>query len=314
MHYLSAEALTKSYGVVPLFKNISFHLNEGDKIGLIARNGVGKSTLLKILAGKETPDEGKLWIHKDVKVALFEQDPGFDEQGSILDNVLHEAHPVIQAIRGYEAAVAAEDPELLATAFQLMDEVGGWSFDAKVGQIFAKLNIQQHHQKVSTLSGGQRKRVALARTLVDIGFEPGHTLLMMDEPTNHLDVEMIEWLEHYLNQEKVTLLLVTHDRYFLDSVCDEIWELDRSDMQVYRGDYEYYMETKAARIESEQASIEKARNTYRKELEWMRKQPKARTTKSKSRQDNFYKVAEKASQKMVDAQLQLEAKMTRLGG
>jgi len=314
MHYLSAEGLTKSYGIVPLFKNISFHINEGDKIGLIARNGVGKSTLLKIIAGKEPPDAGKLWIHKDVKVALFEQQPEFDENGSILDNVLHEAHPVIQAIRSYEAAVEAEDADQLARAFELMDEVGGWSFDAKVGQIFAKLNITQHHQKVSTLSGGQRKRVALARTLIDIGFEAGHTLLMMDEPTNHLDVEMIEWLEHYLNQEKVTLLLVTHDRYFLDSVCDEIWELDRSDMQVYRGDYQYYMEAKAARIESEQASIEKARNTYRKELEWMRKQPKARTTKSKSRQDNFYKVAEKASQKIEDTQMQLEAKMTRLGG
>ena len=281
---------------------------------MIARNGVGKSTLLKILAGKEPPDEGKLWIHKDVKVALFEQQPEFDENGSILDNVLHEAHPVIQAIRSYEAAVEAEDADQLARAFELMDEVGGWSFDAKVGQIFAKLNITQHHQKVATLSGGQRKRVALARTLIDIGFEAGHTFLMMDEPTNHLDVAMIEWLEHYLNQEKVTLLLVTHDRYFLDSVCEEIWELDRSDMQVYRGDYEYYMETKAARIESEQASIEKARNTYRKELEWMRKQPKARTTKSKSRQDNFYKVAEKASQKIEDNQMLLEAKMTRLGG
>ena len=314
MHYLSAEGLTKSYGIIPLFRNIAFHINEGDKIGLIARNGVGKSTLLKILAGKEMPDDGKLWVHKDVKVALFEQQPTFDEDGSILDNVLHETHPVIQAIRGYEAAVEAEDADLLATAFQRMDEVGGWSFDAKVGQIFAKLNIRQHHQKVSTLSGGQRKRVALARTLIDIGFEPGHTLLMMDEPTNHLDVEMIEWLEHYLNQEKVTLLLVTHDRYFLDAVCDEIWELDRSDIQVYRGDYEYYMEAKAARVESEQASIEKARNTYRKELEWMRKQPKARTTKSKSRQDNFYKVAEKASQKIEDSQMQLEAKMTRLGG
>jgi len=314
MHYLSAEGLTKSFGIVPLFKNISFHINEGDKIGLIARNGVGKSTLLKILAGKETPDEGKLWVHKDVKVALFEQQPEFDENGSILDNVLHEAHPVIQAIRSYETAVEAEDADQLARAFELMDEVGGWSFDAKVGQIFAKLNITQHHQKVATLSGGQRKRVALARTLIDIGFEPGHTLLMMDEPTNHLDVEMIEWLEHYLNQEKITLLLVTHDRYFLDSVCEEIWELDRSDMQVYRGDYEYYMEAKAARIESEQATIEKARNTYRKELEWMRKQPKARTTKSKSRQDNFYKVAEKASQKIEDTQMQLEAKMTRLGG
>lgn len=314
MHYLSAEGLTKSYGITPLFNNISFHISEGDKIGLIARNGIGKSTLLKILAGNETLDEGKLWINKDVSVALFEQDPVFDEDKSILDNVLYEAHPVIQVIRNYEKALEVEDSTALAEAFQQMDDVDGWSFDSKINQIFAKLNIEQHHQKVSTLSGGQRKRVALARTLIDIGFEHQHTFLMMDEPTNHLDVEMIEWLEHYLNQEKVTLLLVTHDRYFLDAVCDEIWELDRSEIQVYRGDYAHYMETKAARLESEQASIDKARNEYRKELEWMRKQPKARTTKSKSRQDNFYKVEAKAKQKLADTQLQLEAKMSRLGG
>lgn len=314
MHYLSAEGLTKSFGITPLFKDISFHISEGDKIGLIARNGIGKSTLLKILAGRETLEEGKLWIHKDVTVALFEQDPVFEEEKSILDNVLHEAHPVIQVIRNYEEVLESEDANLLADAFEQMDAVDGWSFDAKIKQIFARLNIEQHHQIVKTLSGGQRKRVALARTLIDIGFSHQHTFLMMDEPTNHLDVEMIEWLEHYLNQEKVTLLLVTHDRYFLDAVCSEIWELERSEIHVYRGDYAHYMEHKAARIESEQASIDKARNEYRKELEWMRKQPKARTTKSKSRQDNFYKVEARAKQKIEDAQLQLEAKMNRLGG
>eukprot|EP00897_Mesotaenium_endlicherianum_P003782 jgi/Mesen1/3431/ME001929S02649 len=241
MHYVSAEGLTKSYGVNPLFSNISFHINKGDKVALIARNGVGKSTLLRILAGQETADEGKLWI-------------------------------------------------------------------------LGKLNIHHLQNPVSELSGGQRKRVALAKTLIDIGFEHKHTLLMMDEPTNHLDVEMIEWLEHYLNAENVTLLLVTHDRYFLDAVSDEIWELEREDLYVYKGDYENYMEKKAARLESEQASIDKARNEYRKELEWMRKQPKARTTKSKSRQDNFYEVEARAKQKIEDAQLQLQVKMSRLGG
>jgi ATP-binding cassette subfamily F protein uup len=195
-----------------------------------------------------------------------------------------------------------------------MEDLNAWDFEAKVKQILDKLNVHHLKNPVSELSGGQRKRVALAKTLIDIGFEHQHTMLMMDEPTNHLDVEMIEWLEQYLNQENVTLLLVTHDRYFLDAVCEEIWELERENMYVYAGTYENYMEKKAARIESELASIDKAKNTFRKELEWMRKQPKARTTKSKSRQDNFYEVEAKAKQKIEDVQLQLEVKMSRLGG
>ncbi|MDE3235762.1 MAG: ABC-F family ATP-binding cassette domain-containing protein [Bacteroidota bacterium] len=314
MHYISAENLTKSFGVQPLFNNISFHLNEGDKIALIARNGVGKSTLLRILSGKDVPDEGKLWIHKDVTVALFEQDPQFDENKTVLENIFHTNHPVIGVIKEYENAVEQNDGHLLAEAITKMDELNAWMFEAKVKEILGKLNIHHLQNPVNTLSGGQRKRVALAKTLIDIGFEHKHTLLMMDEPTNHLDVEMIEWLEHYLNQENVTLLLVTHDRYFLDAVCDEIWELERSNMYVYKGDYENYMEKKAARLESEAASIDKAKNLYRKELEWMRKQPKARTTKSKSRQDNFYEIETKAKQRIEDAQLQLQVKMSRLGG
>jgi ATP-binding cassette subfamily F protein uup len=275
---------------------------------------VGKSTLLKILAGQETPDSGKFWINKEVTVALFEQDPIFDEDKTIVENIFKANHPIIKAIQKYELAMEAEDGMLISDSIMEMDDLGAWDFEAKVKQILGKLNIHQLQKKVNELSGGQRKRVALAKTLIDIGFEHQHTLLMMDEPTNHLDVEMIEWLEHYLNGENITLLLVTHDRYFLDAVCDEIWELERENMYVYKGDYESYMEKKAARIESEQASIDKARNQYRKELEWMRKQPKARTTKSKSRQDNFYEVEARAKQKIEDAQLQLEAKMSRLGG
>jgi len=294
--------------------NISFNINEGDKIALIARNGVGKSTLLKILAGQETPDSGKFWINKEVTVALFEQDPIFDEDKTIVENIFKANHPIIKAIQKYELAMEAEDGMLISDSIMEMDDLGAWDFEAKVKQILGKLNIHHLQKKVNELSGGQRKRVALAKTLIDIGFEHQHTLLMMDEPTNHLDVEMIEWLEHYLNGENITLLLVTHDRYFLDAVCDEIWELESENMYVYKGDYESYMEKKAARIESEQASIDKARNQYRKELEWMRKQPKARTTKSKSRQDNFYEVEARAKQKIEDAQLQLEAKMSRLGG
>ena len=314
MHYISAEGLTKSYGINPLFKNISFHINEGDKIALIARNGVGKSTLLKILASQEAVDSGNLWIHKDVTVALFEQDPKFEENKTVLENIFNSNHPVMKVIRQYEAASDAEDSDAIADAISLMDELNAWEYEAKVTQILSKLNIHHLQNAVNNLSGGQRKRVALAKTLIDIGFEHKHTLLMMDEPTNHLDVEMIEWLEHYLGQENVTLLLVTHDRYFLDAVCDEIWELERENIYVYRGNYENYVEKKAARIESELSSIDKAKNEYRKELEWMRKQPKARTTKSKSRQDNFYEVESRAKQKIEDAQIQLQVKMSRLGG
>jgi len=314
MHYVSAEGLTKSYGIQPLFEKISFNIEEGDKIALIARNGTGKSTLLRILAGKETPDNGKVWINKDVDVVLFEQEPTFIESKSILDNIFFHDHPIMNAIKEYEAISEESDAEKLSDAVMKMDELGAWNFDVKVKQVLERLNIHHLNQPVSKLSGGQRKRVALAKTLIDIGFEHKHVLLIMDEPTNHLDVEMVEWLERYLEKENVTLLMVTHDRYFLDAACEEIWELDGSTMYVYKGNYENYLEKKAARIESEAASIDKARNLFRKELEWMRKQPKARTTKSKSRQDNFYKVEKRANQQIADEQMQLNMKMNRMGG
>ncbi len=314
MHYVSVENLSKSYGVKPLFQNLTFHIEEGDKIALVARNGSGKSTLLRILAGKETAENGTVWIHKDVTVALFEQEPSFIEDRSILDNIFHHNHPIINAIKAYEDASDSEDIDRLTDAIVRLDELNAWDFDTKVKQILGKLNIHHLQQPAGTLSGGQRKRVALARTLIDIGFEHKHVLLIMDEPTNHLDVEMVEWLERYLDQQKVTLLLVTHDRYFLDAVTDEIWEMDGSTLYTYKGDYEHYLEKKTARIESETASIDKARNTYRKELEWMRKQPKARTTKSKSRQDNFYAVEARAKQRIEDQQVELQVKMNRLGG
>lgn len=315
MHYVTAERISKSFGVKPLFRDITFHISEGDKIALVARNGSGKSTLLKMLSGLDQPDEGRIWINKDVTVALFEQDPQFEEELSVLDNIFHHDHPIVRAIHDYELAVALnDDAEQLSAALVRMDELSAWDYEAKVRQILGKLNIHQLNQPAGTLSGGQRKRVALARTLIDIGFEHKHVLLIMDEPTNHLDVGMVEWLEHYLNQENVTLLMVTHDRYFLDAVCEEIWELDGSDLHVYKGDYENYIEKKAARIESQQASIDKARNEYRKELEWMRKQPKARTTKSRSREQNFYEVESRAKQRITDNRVELQVKMNRLGG
>ncbi len=316
MHYVSADRISKSYGIKPLFTNITFHISEGDKIALIARNGSGKSTLLKILAGKDTLDDGTLWVHKDVTVALFEQEPQFAEELSVLDNIFHYRHPVAEAMRNYEKILAdgSKDHVALSAALAKIDELGAWDFEAKVHQILNKLNIKELDQKVKTLSGGQRKRVALAQVLIDIGFEHKHVLLIMDEPTNHLDVGMVEWLENYLNQQKVTLLMVTHDRYFLEDVCDEIWELDNEVLYTYEGDYQSYLEKKAARIENTIANIDKARNQFRKELEWMRKQPKARTTKSKSRQDNFYEIETKAKQKVVDNQVELQMKMSRLGG
>ena len=316
MHYVSAEKISKSYGIKQLFKDITFHISEGDKIALVARNGTGKSSLLKILAGKDNVDDGNLWIHKDVTVALFEQDPQFAEELSVLDNIFHYQHPVSTALRNYEKIINSEhqDPVALGEALAVIDELGAWAFEAKVKEILGKLNIHQLDQKVKSLSGGQRKRIALAQTLIDIGFEHKHVLLIMDEPTNHLDIEMVEWLENYLNQENVTLLMVTHDRYFLDDVCNEIWEIDDDKLYTYKGDYANFLEKKAARLENTLANIDKAKNLYRKELEWMRKQPKARTTKSKSRQDNFYEVEGKAKQKIVDTQVKLEMKMNRLGG
>ena len=314
MHYVTVEDLGKSYGIKPLFQGITFHINEGDKIALIARNGSGKSTLLRILAGMEQAEQGKVWINKGVNIVLFEQDPLFSESSSILDNIFAHNHPIINAIKRYEAAEDSNDPDKITEALIEMEEQNAWGFDSKVKQILTKLNVHNLEQPVKSLSGGQRKRVALARTLIDIGFENGHCLLIMDEPTNHLDVEMVEWLEHYLDKEKITLLLVTHDRYFLDAVCTEIWELDNSKIYVYKGDYQNYVEKKAARIESEVASIDKAKNTFRKELEWMRKQPRARTTKSKSRQDNFYEIEKVAKLKIEDRQVDLQMKMSRMGG
>ena len=236
MHYVSVEEAGKSFGIKPLFQSISFHIEEGDKIALVARNGSGKSTLLKILAGKETADEGKIWINKDVTIALFEQEPVFNDEKSILDNIFTHNHPVIMAIAAYETAEEEGDAAKIGDAIVKMDELDAWDFDHKVKQVLGKLNIHHLQQKTGTLSGGQRKRVALAKTLIDIGFEHKHVLLIMDEPTNHLDVEMVEWLEHYLNKENITLLLVTHDRYFLNAVTNEIWELDGSQLYVYKGD------------------------------------------------------------------------------
>ncbi|MEY3590237.1 MAG: hypothetical protein RLZZ466_757 [Bacteroidota bacterium] len=314
MHYCSVEKLSKSYGIQPLFDSLSFHINKGDRISLIAKNGTGKSTLLKILAGLEQPDEGKIWVHKDVEVVFFEQNPVLEEHKSVAENIFFHDHPIMNAIRDYETQVATENAIQLQAAIEKMDELQAWDADARIKQILSKLNIHFLDRTLSTLSGGQQKRVALAKTLIDIGFGKKEVLLIMDEPTNHLDVAMVEWMEHFLNKENTTLLLVTHDRYFLDTVCQEIWELDQGQLYTYKGDYANYLEKKAARMESEAASLSKIRNLYKRELEWVRKQPRARTTKSKSRLDQFTTIEKKAKQTTQDQELQLSMKMTRLGG
>ncbi|CAF1436175.1 unnamed protein product [Adineta steineri] len=314
MHYVSAEGLTKSFSAQPLFEDLDFNISEGDKIALVARNGFGKSTLLKILSSEEIADEGTLWINKDVTVALFEQEPKFDENKTIAENIFNQTNEIFTTLKTYETAIENNDDNAIAASLIKMDELNAWNFETKVQQILGKLNIHHLQTKIKELSGGQRKRVALAQTLINIGFEHKHTLLIMDEPTNHLDIEMVEWLEYYLNQENITLLLVTHDRYFLDNVCNEIWEIDNAKLYIYKGDYENFLEKKSARIENDLANIDKAKNLYRRELEWVRKQPKARTTKSKSRLDAFNDVEKRAKQKVVDEQVQLQIKMTRLGG
>lgn len=314
MHYCSVENISKSYGIKPLFEELSFHINEGDRIALIAKNGTGKSTLLKILAGKEQPEKGKFWIHKEVTVIFFEQNPSLLLDKTVAENIFFHDHPVMKAIQAYEFATAKEDPQLVEDAISKMDELQAWDADAKVKQILSRLAIKHLDKPVGILSGGQQKRIALAKTLIDIGFGNKKVLLIMDEPTNHLYVEMVEWMESYLCRENTTLLLVTHDRYFLDTVCREIWELDRGKLYTYQGDYADYLERKAARMESELATAAKTRNLYRRELEWMRKQPRARTVKSKSRQDRFGQIEKEAKQNYQEQTLQLQLKMNRLGG
>ncbi|MFN8309887.1 MAG: ABC-F family ATP-binding cassette domain-containing protein [Chitinophagales bacterium] len=316
MHYLSVENLSRQFGEKPIFDNITFHLSEGDKAGLIARNGAGKSTLLNIICGKDQPDGGKVWVHKDVRVCFLEQEPVFDLNKTVIENILDHSHPVIDAVKAYE--VLMEDPEpdanKLTDVMARMDELGGWDFESKVNQILGRLKINHLGHPASLLSGGQKKRLALAKTLIDVEFDQGRKLLILDEPTNHLDFDMIEWLENYLSDSRVTLLLVTHDRFFLDSVCNEILELTPNCIYTYEGDYEFFLEKKDAREQASSASQDKARNLMRKELEWMRKQPKARTTKSKSRIDAFYELEKKASSGKKELELELQVKMSRLGG
>lgn len=316
MHYASVEGISKSFGIRTLFKDISFHIEEGDKIALVARNGTGKTTLLKILAGLDTPDEGTVWVHKDVHTVMLPQEPTFGAHQNIRDYLLHLNHPIIEVVKAYESFITQENQkeEILAELISKMDDCDAWGFENDLEQILGKLNIHHLEEKIENLSGGQKKRVALAATLLECKLYDGKSLLIMDEPTNHLDVEMIEWLEEYLDAKKVTLILVTHDRYFLDAVCNEIIEIDNYQTYVYKGNYDYFLEQKSLRYEVQKSELQKDNNIYRKELEWMRKQPKARTTKSKSRQDAFLEIESRVKAATEVNDISLQMKMTRLGG
>ena len=313
MNYVAAENLTKSYGIRTLFKNISFNINEGEKIAIVAKNGSGKSTLLKILMGKEIADSGSVIINKDIQVVLFDQEIDFDSHLTIDEYMMTLDSEPIQALKNYHKSLESTDSEFIEKALAEMEVHKAWDLENEMKQILSQLKITDLNAKMGNLSGGQIKRVALAKLLTETRAEHRHTLLIMDEPTNHLDVEMVEWLENYLNKAKITLLLVTHDRYFLDSVCDIIWEMEDQNLFFHNGSYATYLENKMIREDNMEATIDKANNLYRKELEWMRRQPKARTTKSKSRIDAFYETEKVAKTDTRKQGLELDFEMKRLG-
>lgn len=313
MNYATAENLTKSYGIKTLFEDISFNVNEGDKIAIVAKNGTGKSTLLKILLGKEIADSGEVTINKDVQVVLFDQEIEFDSQLTVEEFMMTLDSAPIQALKKYHKSLITQDHDEMEKAIAEMEIHKAWDLENEMKQILSQLKITDLEAKMGTLSGGQIKRVALAKLLTETRAEHRHVLLIMDEPTNHLDVEMVEWLENYLSKAKITLLLVTHDRYFLDSVCDIIWEMEDRKLYVHNGSYATYLENKMIREDNLNATIDKANNLYRKELEWMRRQPKARTTKSKSRIDAFYETEKIAKTDTRKQGLELDFEMKRLG-
>lgn len=313
MNYISAENLTKSYGVKTLFRDITFHINEGDKIAIVAKNGSGKSTLLKILMGKEIADSGTVSINKDIQVVLFDQEIDFEGELNVEEFMMTLDSAPIMALKNYHHALISEDPDDMDKALNEMEIHEAWDLENEMSQILSQLKITDLTSKMKTLSGGQIKRVALAKLLVETRAQHRHTLLIMDEPTNHLDVDMVEWLENYLSKAMVTLLLVTHDRYFLDAVCDFIWEIEDFNLYVHNGSYATYLENKIIREDNMNSTIDKAQNLYRKELEWIRRQPKARTTKSKSRQSDFYETEKVAKTDTRKDKLELDFEMKRLG-
>lgn len=305
---LQVENLTKSFGVNSLFDDINFTINEGDKVGLIAKNGTGKSTLLSIIAGDDTPDDGKLIFKNDISIGYLKQLPQFEPHLSVMDTCLIGDDDQSKAIRQYENALIEGNNEEMTKAIQAMDLASAWDYEERFKQILSQLKIDDFKQRISELSGGQIKRVALAKILIS-----NPQFLILDEPTNHLDIDMIEWLEAYLTRSRMTILMVTHDRYFLDKICSKILELDQKSIYGYDGNYNYYLEKRAERIDAQNAAVEKARNLLRTEIEWMRRQPQARAHKAQYRIDAFYDLKERAQNRNDKGDVELNVKAGYIG-
>ena len=309
MNYLTVENISKSYGERVLFDDISFGINKDQKIAFVAKNGSGKTSILNIIAGLDTSDSGQVVSRKGISIAYLAQNMDLDPALTIEETIFATDNTVLNVVKQYEAALEnPENADAFQTAFDLMEQYNAWDFETQYRQILSKLKLDDLTLKVGALSGGQKKRLSLAIVLIN---KPD--LLILDEPTNHLDLEMIEWLEAFFAKEKITLFMVTHDRYFLERVCNEIIELDEGNIYKYKGNYSYYLQNKEERLALEATNLGKAKSLFKKELDWMRRQPKARTTKSKSRTDDFYKIKEKAHQRRQDHQVQLEINMERLG-
>lgn len=306
--YLQVNNLSKRFGERILFDNISFGIGKGQKVALIAGNGMGKSTLLRIIAGKESSDTGSVIFRNGISVGILDQDPSLKSENTVFEEVFNSDSPVLSLIRLYEEAVAANDMQALEKLIPEMDAYAAWDYDNTIRQILSELKIDIYDKKIKYLSGGQKKRVGLAKVLID-----NPDFLILDEPTNHLDIEMTEWLEECLGKSSATLLMVTHDRYFLDRVCNQIIEIDDSSLFSYDGNYAYYVEKRAERIENRNAAIEKARNLLRTEQEWMRRMPQARSHKAQYKIDNFYRLKEMASMQAADNTMELDIRGKRLG-
>ena len=309
MNYLSVENISKSYGERVLFDNVSFGINKDQKIAFIAKNGSGKTTIMNMINGLDEPDSGQVVIRKEINMAFLSQNNNLQDELTIEENIFASDNEILKVIERYEKALEnPNDEEAYQRAFDDMDRHNAWDFETQFKQILYKLKLEDLKMKVKNMSGGQKKRLSLAIILIS---KPD--LLILDEPTNHLDLEMIEWLEDYFAKENITLFMVTHDRFFLERVCNEIIELDNGKIYQYKGNYSYYLEKKEERLASKNASIDKAQNLFVKELAWMRRQPKARTTKSKSRQDDFYVIKEKAESRRKENVVELEINMERMG-